>query len=195
VHALLHHCRDLSGIGGALRPGIVHRLDRGTSGLLVAAKNDTAHRHLADQFRAHSVERQYLALVRGVPKADQGEIDAPIGRARSDAKRFTTRSPGRTRTALTRWAVERRFAEFALLRVWPRTGRTHQIRVHLAAMGLPIAGDPVYGGGRRANPFPALDRQALHAAVLGFVHPRDQRKLLFESPLPADLASLVRALR
>jgi 23S rRNA pseudouridine1911/1915/1917 synthase len=196
VHALLHHCTDLSGIGGVLRPGIVHRLDKGTSGLLVVAKTDAAHRALQAQFKAHTVDREYLALVRGVPGAESGSIDAPIGRRRSDPKRFTAR-PGRLRSpraARTHWRLERRFREFALLRVRLETGRTHQIRVHLASVGLPVAGDPVYGGGRSVARELGLGRQALHAAVLGFEHPELERRLRFEAPIPADLARVLEAL-
>jgi 23S rRNA pseudouridine1911/1915/1917 synthase len=196
VHALLYHCRDLSGIGGVLRPGIVHRLDKGTSGLLVVAKTDAAHHGLQAQFAAHSVEREYLALVRGVPRAEGGSIDAPIGRHRGDPKRFTARR-GRLRSpreARTHWTVERRFREFALLRVRLETGRTHQIRVHLASVGLPVAGDPVYGGGRSVASELGLRRQALHAAVLGFEHPALGRRLRFESSLPADLARVLEGL-
>jgi 23S rRNA pseudouridine1911/1915/1917 synthase len=196
VHALLHHCTDLSGIGGVLRPGIVHRLDKGTSGLLVVAKSDAAHQGLQAQFKAHSTDREYLALVRGVPTADSGSIAAPIGRRRSDPKRFTARR-GRLRSpreARTHWRLERRFRELALLRVRLETGRTHQIRVHLASVGLPVAGDPVYGGGRSVARELGLERQALHAALLGFEHPQLERRLRFEAPLPADLARVLEAL-
>jgi 23S rRNA pseudouridine1911/1915/1917 synthase len=189
VHALLHHCDDLSGIGGVRRPGIVHRLDKGTSGLLVVAKSDASHRALQAQFVAHSIDREYLALVRGVPRAERGSIDAPIGRLRADPKRFTTHR-GRlrsARSARTHWSLERRFRELTLLRVQLETGRTHQIRVHLASIGLPIAGDPVYGGGRRVARELGLERQALHAAVLGFEHPATAERLRFEAPLPEDL--------
>ncbi len=192
VHALLHHCDDLSGIGGVTRPGIVHRLDKDTSGLLVAAKNDAAHAALADQFRDHSIERQYLALVRGTPRADGGTIDAPIARHPTDRRRFTTRTPGRA--AVTHWKVERRLAGHSLLRVRLETGRTHQIRVHLASVGLPVAGDPVYGGGKRGARLPGLTRQALHAAVLGFDHPSGGARVRWVAPLPADLAAIVEAL-
>jgi 23S rRNA pseudouridine1911/1915/1917 synthase len=186
VHALLHHCRDLSGIGGVLRPGIVHRLDKGTSGLLVAAKSDPAHRHLAAQFKAHSIEREYLALVRGEPGAESGSIDAPIGRHPSDRKRLSTRGK-RGRPAVTHWRVEVRYRGLTLLRVRLETGRTHQVRVHLASAGLPVAGDPVYGGGRKVTRSLGLERQALHAARLGFEHPVSGERMSFESPLPADL--------
>jgi len=192
VNALLHHCQDLSGIGGVLRPGIVHRLDKGTSGVLVCAKNDEAHRVLAAQFKLHSVDREYLALVRGSPNADSGEIDAPIGRHPTDRKKFSTRA--RTgREAFTEWRVERRLPTLTLLRVRLRTGRTHQIRVHLAASGLPVLGDPVYGGGRALAKAFGLERQALHAAVLGFDHPGSAERCRFESGLPADLQAVLEA--
>jgi 23S rRNA pseudouridine1911/1915/1917 synthase len=209
VNALLHHCRDLAGIGGVLRPGIVHRLDRGTSGVLVAAKHDAAHLALAAQFRAHTVERLYLALVRGVPGADAGCVDRPIGRHPRDRKRMSVRSET-GRAATTRWRVARRFARagVSLLEVRPATGRTHQIRVHLAWAGLPIVGDPVYGRGQLglasgspASSFAAraarglgLSRPALHASVLGFDHPRTGARLRCEAPPPADLRAALDAL-
>jgi 23S rRNA pseudouridine1911/1915/1917 synthase len=188
VHALLHHCRDLAGIGGVLRPGIVHRLDRGTSGVLVAAKHDAAHVALAEQFRLHSVERVYLALVRGTPAADQGHSERAIGRHPRDRKRMSVET-ARARAARSAWRVVRRFAKsgVSLLEVRPATGRTHQIRVHLAAAGLPIVGDPVYG---RGTPVAGLElaRPALHASVLGFDPPRGGARMRFEAPLPADFA-------
>ena len=189
VNALLHHCRDLAGIGGVLRPGIVHRLDRGTSGVLVAAKNDASHGALAAQFKDHSIERVYRALVRGVPSADEGRVERAIGRHPTDRKRMSVRTRS-GRAAQTHWRVERRFAKsgVALLEVRPATGRTHQIRVHLASAGLPIVGDPVYGRGGDAL---GLARPALHAAVLGFSHPRSGARLRFEAPLPADFAAAI----
>jgi 23S rRNA pseudouridine1911/1915/1917 synthase len=193
VHALMYHCRGLSGVGGVLRPGIVHRLDKGTSGLLVAAKSDRAHRHLAAQFKAHSVEREYLALVRGEPGAEHGSIDAPIGRHPSDRKRLSTRAR-RGRPAVTHWRVDVRYRGLTLLRVRLETGRTHQIRVHLASVGMPVAGDPVYGGGKRVTHSLGLERQALHAARLGFEHPVSGERLSFESPLPADLRDAIEGL-
>jgi 23S rRNA pseudouridine1911/1915/1917 synthase len=188
VNALLHHCSDLAGVGGVLRPGIVHRLDRGTSGVLVVAKNDAAHRGLAEQFRAHSVERIYRALARGVPAAEEGRVDRPIGRHPRDRKRMSVHASV-AREAHTAWRVLARYPASgrAWLEVRPETGRTHQIRVHLASAGLPIAGDPVYG---RASG-PELARPALHAAVLGFQHPRSGERLRFEAPLPEDLAQLL----
>jgi 23S rRNA pseudouridine1911/1915/1917 synthase len=198
VHALLHHCSDLSGIGGVERPGIVHRLDRGTSGVLVVAKSDSAHQGLSEQFRHHDVERIYRALVRGNPGASEGDVDAAIGRHPRDRKRMSTHTRS-GRSARTRWRVEGRFPKSgaAWLEVFPETGRTHQIRVHLAAAGLPIAGDPLYGGGKRrgTEPWGGLSRPALHAGVLGFRHPVDGRRLRFEAPLPSDLSDVLDACR
>jgi 23S rRNA pseudouridine1911/1915/1917 synthase len=190
VNALLHHCGDLAGIGGVLRPGIVHRLDRGTSGVLVAAKHDQAHLALAEQFRDHRVERVYLALARGTPGRDSGRIELSIGRHRRDRKRMSV-STRAARTARTAWTIRQRFpaSGAVLLEVRPETGRTHQIRVHLAASGLPIVGDEVYGRSR-GKAF-AITRPALHAAVLGFDHPRSGERYHFEAPLPADFAELV----
>ena len=195
VNALLHHCDDLAGIGDVLRPGIVHRLDRGTSGVLVVAKSDLAHRHLAEQFREHSVDRVYLALVRGTPGAESGTVDLPIGRHVRDRKRMSVRTRG-GREAATQWRVARRFPRSgrALLEVRPQTGRTHQIRVHLATIGLPIVGDPVYGRGGRAAPESGLERPALHAERLAFTHPRTGQRLDFRTPPPPDLAKLLAAL-
>jgi 23S rRNA pseudouridine1911/1915/1917 synthase len=200
VHALLYHCPDLAGVGGVRRPGIVHRLDRDTSGLLVVAKADRAHRDLSAQFRAHTVEREYLALVRGTPGADRGTVDRPIARHPHDRKRFTSdrriaRPSSRARHAVTHWSVEERFDDLTLLRVWLETGRTHQVRVHLASIGLPVAGDPVYGGGRRISRALGLERQALHAALLGFDHPERRGRLRFTSSLPEDLLRVVQGLR
>ncbi len=194
VNALLYHCRDLSGVGDVLRPGIVHRLDRGTSGALVVAKNDLAHRDLSLQFRAHTVERVYRALVRGVPGRDAGRVDRPVGRHPRDRKRMSVRSPV-ARDARTAWRVSERFprSDRSWLEVRPETGRTHQIRVHLATIGLPIVGDPVYGRKGRAKD--SLDRPALHAEVLGFRHPRSGEDLRFCAPLPADLTRALDGLR
>jgi 23S rRNA pseudouridine1911/1915/1917 synthase len=193
VNALLHHCADLAGVGGVLRPGIVHRLDRGTSGLLVVAKNDFAHRALADQFRDHSIERVYRGLVRGSPAGDAGRVDRPIGRHPRERKRMSVHAPV-AREAHTAWRVLARYprSQRAWLEVRPETGRTHQIRVHLASAGLPLAGDPVYGRGRAGPADP--ERPALHAAVLGFQHPRSGERVRFEAPLPADLAGLLERL-
>jgi 23S rRNA pseudouridine1911/1915/1917 synthase len=193
VNALLHHVKDLSGIGGVLRPGIVHRLDRGTSGLMVVAKNDAAHRALAAQFASRSVEKDYLALVLGVPKRKAGEIAAPIGRDPVHRRRMSVKAP-RGREARSRYEVVESFdAKAALLRVRIFTGRTHQVRVHLASIGHPVAGDATYGGRRVA--LPGLERPALHAARLAFAHPTTGARLEFTSPLPPELQAVVDALR
>ncbi len=193
VNALLHHCGDLAGIGGVLRPGIVHRLDRGTSGVLVAAKNDAAHQALAIQFAEHTIDRVYRTFVRGLPRVGQGRIDRPIGRHPRDRKRMSveTRSG---RPSITNWRLVRRFPQAGTseLMVRPETGRTHQIRVHLAAAGLPLVGDRVYGRARGRDVEPG--RPALHAERLGFTHPRTGVRLDFEAPLPADLVALVEGL-
>ena len=193
VNALLHHCGDLAGIGGVERPGIVHRLDQGTSGVMVVAKTDDAHRHLAEQFQQHTVERAYRAVVRGVPRADQGRVDRSIGRHPRDRKRMSVRGTA-SREARTAWQVAQRFpkCQRALLDVFPETGRTHQIRVHLASVGLPITGDTVYGRSRGRER--DLGRPALHAATLGFVHPRSGERMRFEAPLPDDLVALLASL-
>jgi 23S rRNA pseudouridine1911/1915/1917 synthase len=191
VNALLHHCEGLAAIGGVERPGIVHRLDRGTSGVMVVAKNDAAHAALAEQFHDHTVLRVYRAVVRANPRGDAGRVDRPIGRHKTDRKRMSIRT--RTgRPAATRWQVERRFpaSAAALLEIRPETGRTHQIRVHLSSIGMPIFGDPVYGRAR-SSAGPGLARPALHAAVLAFDHPSTRERMRFESPLPEDLARLV----
>ena len=190
VNALLHHCGDLAGIGGVERPGIVHRLDQGTSGVMVVAKTDDAHRHLAEQFEQHTVERAYRAVVRGVPSADQGRVDRSIGRHPRDRKRMSVRGTA-SREARTAWRVAQRFprCQRALLDVFPETGRTHQIRVHLASVGLPITGDTVYGRSRGRER--DLGRPALHAATLGFVHPRSGERMRFEAPFPDDLVALL----
>jgi 23S rRNA pseudouridine1911/1915/1917 synthase len=202
VNALLHHAKNLSGIGGVLRPGIVHRLDKGTSGLLVVAKHDAAHRSLVEQFAGRTVEKEYLALVLGAPRAKEGTVDAPIGRDPRDRKRMSVKAT-RGREARSSWRVEESFDGAALLRVRIHTGRTHQIRVHLASLGHPVAGDPTYGGARTPSSRSAasraalqsLERPALHAARLRFDHPRTGERLLFESALPADLESVLARLR
>jgi 23S rRNA pseudouridine1911/1915/1917 synthase len=194
VNALLHHCGDLAGVGGVLRPGIVHRLDRGTSGVMVAAKNDFSHAALARQFHDHTIERVYRAAVRSVPRADEGRVDRPIGRHLRDRKKMSVRSRS-GRPAATRWRVIERFpaSRTAWLEIRPETGRTHQIRVHLASIGLPLCGDATYGRARKARGGAGrgLDRPALHAAVLGFEHPRSGEDLRFEAPLHADLAAFL----
>jgi 23S rRNA pseudouridine1911/1915/1917 synthase len=202
VNALLHHVRDLSGVGGVLRPGIVHRLDRGTSGLMVVAKDDATHRALAAQFASRAVEKDYLAVVHGVPRARQGVVEAAIGRDPVHRKKMSVRAP-RGRTARSAWTLVEALDGAALLRVRIHTGRTHQIRVHLASLGHPVAGDATYGGTRTPSSrspaaraaLAALGRPALHAAVLAFIHPGTGQRVRFESALPSDLLDLLRVLR
>jgi 23S rRNA pseudouridine1911/1915/1917 synthase len=195
VNALLHHVSDLSGIGGEKRPGIVHRLDRGTSGLVVIAKHDAAHADLARQFRERTVEKEYVALVWGEVHAGR-RIDAPIGRDPVNRKKMSARAR-RSREAVTRIVrAERVHPMLTLARVAIHTGRTHQIRVHLSAIGHPIVGDPLYGGVHRRVPGDAravthLTRPFLHAARLAFRHPLDGRRMDFESPLPEDLQQVL----
>jgi 23S rRNA pseudouridine1911/1915/1917 synthase len=194
VNALLHHVEDLSGIGGELRPGIVHRLDRGTSGVMIAAKNDAAHQELSRQFHDREVEKEYIALVWGLVHAGR-RIDAPIGRDPGDRQKMSTRAR-RARSAVTRitWALNLR--GLSLVHVAIHTGRTHQIRVHLNAIGHPIVGDQTYGGVHRhvagdVRPVLRLARPFLHAARLKFTHPSEGRVMEFESPLPHDLQSVL----
>jgi 23S rRNA pseudouridine1911/1915/1917 synthase len=197
VHALLHHCRDLAGVGGVLRPGIVHRLDAGTSGVMVVAKTDAAHQALSLQFKDHSIERIYHAWVRGVPGAESGRIEGTIGRHPIDRKRMSV-AAREGRAARTVWAVRARFTKSgaARLELRPETGRTHQLRVHLASQGMPILGDPVYGRARAGLPPEAeLARPALHALVLGFVHPSSGAALRFEAPPAPELLALDAVLR
>ncbi|MSO56718.1 MAG: RluA family pseudouridine synthase [Acidobacteria bacterium] len=194
VNALLHEIKDLSGIGGELRPGIVHRLDRGTSGLMVVAKNDRAHAELARQFHDREVEKEYVALVWGVVQPGR-RIDLPIGRDPGDRKKMSARAR-RTRSAATRVTKSLQMPGVSLIHVAILTGRTHQIRVHLSEIGHPIVGDAVYGGLRRRvagdlRPLLALERPFLHAGRLVFHHPADGRKMEFEAPLPPDLQSVL----
>jgi 23S rRNA pseudouridine1911/1915/1917 synthase len=202
VNALLHHVRDLSGVGGVLRPGIVHRLDRGTSGLMVVAKDDETHRALAAQFASREVEKEYLALVHGVPRARQGTIEAAIGRDPVHRRKMSVRAP-RGRSARSAYTVVEELDGAALLRVRIHTGRTHQIRVHLASLGHPVAGDATYGGTRPPSSrrpasraaLEGLKRPALHAARLAFTHPGTGDRMRFESPLPPDLLDVLLRLR
>jgi 23S rRNA pseudouridine1911/1915/1917 synthase len=202
VNALLHRCPDLAGIGGVLRPGIVHRLDKDTSGVLVVAKDDLAHRSLSDQFRKHTAERNYVGIVFG-QLSGEGQVDAPVGRHPTHRKKMSAR-PRKGREARTRWRVLERFRSFSLAEFRLQTGRTHQIRVHLSSIGHPILGDPLYGGRKRlasVKPLPLrqglqrLRRQALHAASLGFVHPVTGDTLKFSSPLPEDIQEAISLLR
>lgn len=201
VNALLHHCGDsLSGIGGVARPGIVHRIDKETSGIVVVAKTDAAHQGLSALFAAHDIDRVYVALVRGAPSPPKATIVTQIGRSSTDRKKMAVLQAG-GREAVTHYSTVRVFGQqkkpqASRLECTLETGRTHQIRVHLASKGSPCLGDPVYGSGpptpavREAMAQAGLTRQALHAAVLGFVHPVTGETLRFESPLPPDMAKL-----
>ena len=182
VNALLHHCGDsLSGINGELRPGIVHRIDRDTSGLIIAAKNDAAHLALAEQLQDHSLYREYEAVIVGGLKDDQGTVELPIARHPTDRKKMAINHYN-GRHAVTHWTVLRRYPGYTHVQCRLETGRTHQIRVHLAAQGHPVLGDPVYNGVRKG--FPELAGQCLHARRLSFVHPRTGERMMLEAPLP-----------
>jgi 23S rRNA pseudouridine1911/1915/1917 synthase len=194
VNALLHHVKDLSGIGGELRPGIVHRLDRGTSGLMVVAKSDLAHQELSRQFSDREVDKEYIALVWGLVQPGR-RIDAPIGRDPGDRQKMSTRAR-RARNAVTRVTFARHYKGVSLLKVAIATGRTHQIRVHLSAIGHPIVGDATYGGvhrrtGSHLRAVQRLERPFLHSARLAFTHPADARRVEFDSPLPLDLQAVL----
>jgi 23S rRNA pseudouridine1911/1915/1917 synthase len=201
VNALLFHVKDLSGIGGEIRPGIVHRLDKETSGVLVIAKNDLAHRTLAEQWNTERIRKEYLALVYGTPDPDRGSINAPIGRDPRDRKRMAVVTGGRH--AITDYEVVEPLRYVSLLRCRLRTGRTHQIRVHMKHIGHPIVGDPVYSGPQwRGIPdkqlqkaLSAMKRQALHAARITLPHPRSGAPMTFDSALPPDLTALLSAFR
>ena len=199
VNALLHHCAGrLSGIGGVARPGIVHRIDKLTSGLLVVAKTDVAHEGLGRQFAAHSIERRYLAIVNGLPKTARGTIDAPLARSSHDRKKIAIVEGARGKRAVTHWRRLEPLNDAALVECRLETGRTHQVRVHMASIGHPLLGDPVYGRGKSVHRqlLNQLDfhRQALHAAGLGFVHPVTKARLSFDSALPSDMQELFSAL-
>jgi 23S rRNA pseudouridine1911/1915/1917 synthase len=204
VHGLLTHCRDLSGIGGILRPGIVHRLDKDTSGLLVVAKTDKAHALLSAQFKAGAVKKRYLALVHGITRTKKGKIDLPIARHPRRRKEMAVVPEG-GKEALTLWQkMEDLGGRFSFLSVMPKTGRTHQIRVHLSSIGHPIVGDTVYGfrrqwwkkhlllkNGRELG----VERQMLHAETLGFIHPESGEYCEYSAPLPEDMTAIVEKLK
>jgi 23S rRNA pseudouridine1911/1915/1917 synthase len=197
VNALLHHCGgSLSGIGGVARPGIVHRIDKDTSGLLVVAKHDKAHEGLARQFADHSIDRRYLAIVSGVPAKAEGTIDAPLARSPHNRKKIAIMPRGKR--AVTHWKRLELLNDAALVECRLETGRTHQVRVHMASIGHPLIGDPVYGRGKSGHRklLNQLDfkRQALHAAHLGFVHPVTKGRLSFDSALPSDMQELFSAI-
>jgi len=198
VNALLHYCRDLSGIGGVLRPGIVHRLDKGTSGVLVIAKHDDAHRKLSGQFQDRLVVKTYQAFVWGTPRDLQGVIRSPLGRSQGDRKKISSRTSF-AREAVTHYTMQRSWGAISFLELTPKTGRTHQLRVHLSELGHSIVGDPVYGKAhRRFDAFaPSIHQwlaarpyQLLHARSLGFIHPKSGDRLTFEAPLRGEMRAL-----
>jgi 23S rRNA pseudouridine1911/1915/1917 synthase len=199
VNALLHHCGgSLSGIGGVARPGIVHRIDKDTSGLLVVAKTDVAHEGLAKQFAAHSIDRRYLAIVTAVPKASEGTINAALARSATNRKKIAIVEGMRGKRAVTHWKRLKTLRDAALVECRLETGRTHQVRVHMASIGHPLVGDPVYGRSGKTHgkllKELGFHRQALHAAELGFTHPVTKHRLSFSSPMPPDMQELFNAL-
>lgn len=190
VNALLNHCSDLSGINGIIRPGIVHRIDKDTSGVLVVAKNDNAHNKLSEQFKEHSMKREYYALIEGVIKQDSGTIEAPLGRHPIDRIKFAVVSSGKA--AITHYEVIERFKNSTLIKCTLETGRTHQIRVHMSHIGHPLVGDPLYGYKKQRF---KLKGQVLHAKTLGFMHPTKGVFMEFQSPLPKYFTDLLNILR
>ncbi|MBN2418679.1 MAG: RluA family pseudouridine synthase [Deltaproteobacteria bacterium] len=203
VHGLLYHCDDLSGIGGVLRPGIVHRLDKDTSGLLVVAKNDDSHNILSGQFKNSMINKKYIAIVHGVPEKKEGTIDLPISRHPVKRKEMAVSSKGKK--ALTIWKILERVGDkFALLSITIKTGRTHQIRVHMSHMGHPVVGDPVYGykntwwkrnTGYSNEILSSIKRQMLHSEYLGFIHPDTKEYMEFRSPVPNDMIRVMENLK
>ena len=205
VHGLLHHCDDLSGIGGVLRPGIVHRLDKDTSGLLVVAKNDNAHNFLSSLFKNSRINKRYIALVHGIPENDEGTIDLPISRHPVKRKEMAVSSSSKGKNALTIWKIQETLSDkFALLSVTIKTGRTHQIRVHMSHMGHPVVGDPVYGFKSTwwnknthysKEIVDSINRQMLHSEYLGFLHPDTEEYMEFNSPIPPDMRLVIKNLK
>jgi 23S rRNA pseudouridine1911/1915/1917 synthase len=199
VNALLHHCAGrLSGIGGVARPGIVHRIDKDTSGLLVVAKTDVAHEGLAVQFAKHSIDRRYQAIVAGIPNPTSGSVDAPLARSSANRQKMAIVEGSRGKRAVTHYRMVRPLREAALVECRLETGRTHQVRVHMASLGHPLIGDPVYGRTRSAHrellKRLKFERQALHAAELGFIHPVSGENLSFKSAIPSDMQELLSGL-
>ncbi|RMF94310.1 MAG: RluA family pseudouridine synthase [Candidatus Schekmanbacteria bacterium] len=197
VNALLYHCKDLSGIGGEARPGIVHRLDKDTSGLLVAAKNDKSHLALSKQLKSRALTRKYLAITRGIPRQFSGKIDAPIGRSPKHRKKMAVLEEG-GRQALTYYKVIEKFPNYALLELSLKTGRTHQIRVHLKSINCPVLGDKTYGHGiteKERRKGIILKRQALHAAFIKFIHPSSKKEIELSAPLPKDMEETLKIMR
>jgi len=197
VNALLYHCKDLSGIGGRLRPGIVHRLDKETSGLMVVAKNDKAHIFLSSQLQQRTLTREYLAIVKGILPLNYGEIKKPLGRHISDRKKMSVHTR-KGREALTKYYVVERFKKHSLVKIALQTGRTHQIRVHLQDFGFPVLGDKIYGGRlteEEKNLGINISRQALHAQHIKFIHPATKELMEFKSKLPEDIEEVLKILR
>jgi len=192
VHAVLAHAPDIEGVGGEQRPGIVHRLDKNTSGLIVLAKNDHAHHYLSDQFQERIVEKIYIALVDDAPPTSKGRIEAAIGRDMTNRKAMAVTTPGKGRSAVSEYYTEESFPSHTLLKVKPTTGRTHQIRVHLAFIGCPVVGDTLYG---RRHPTIPLNRHFLHAATLSISIPNESHPRIFETPLPVELDNVLSSLR
>lgn len=194
VHALLHHCPDLQGIGGELRPGIVHRLDRDTSGLMVVAKSERAHRRLVEMFKEREITKEYIAIVFGKPEPERGVVRTLIGRSESNRQKMTTKTD-HGRMAVTRYEVVESHGDISLLRLRIETGRTHQIRVHMTHIGHPIVGDEVYGARKMASMERGALRQMLHAERLAFIHPVTLQDLEFLAPIPADMRKVLIAAR
>ncbi|MDD5758426.1 MAG: RluA family pseudouridine synthase [Desulfobulbaceae bacterium] len=195
VHGLLHHCSDLSGINGQVRPGIVHRLDKDTSGVMVVAKNDLAHHCLAEQFKNKTAKKIYHAILDGVPSTEQGQVCAPIGRHPVNRKKMAVVAE-RGRYALTQWKLLTSFGRsFSLVEISIETGRTHQIRVHMASIGLPVAGDLVYGKKKDRHAQLGIERQCLHASRLSFVHPATEERVSFSAAFPADMTAVLELLQ
>ncbi|MBI2251797.1 MAG: RluA family pseudouridine synthase [Armatimonadetes bacterium] len=190
VNALIYHCKDLSGIGGVLRPGIVHRLDKDTSGIMVIAKNDKSHLDLSNQFSQRKIKKEYLALIHGTPKGEKGEIASPIGRHPKMRKKMAVISTGKL--AKTYFEIIEKFKDFTLIKVKIFTGRTHQIRVHLNSIGHPVVGDQTYG--KKSNLF-GINSQMLHAEVLGFIHPETKEYLEFKAVLPERFKEILKILK
>lgn len=191
VNALLYHCKNLSGINGVIRPGIVHRLDKDTSGIMICAKNDSAHLSLSEQIQSKTAQRTYLAVVRGNVKNDSGIIETHIARDKNDRKKMAVVTEG-GRQAITEYEVAERFGKYTVVKCRLKTGRTHQIRVHMEYLGYPLVGDPKYSPMK--TPF-AINGQALHSLTLSFTHPRTGERLTFEAPLPEDMKKILTRLR
>lgn len=191
VNALLYHCKNLSGINGVIRPGIVHRLDKDTSGIMICAKNDSAHLSLSEQIQSKTAQRTYLAVVRGNVKNDSGIIETQIARDKNDRKKMAVVTEG-GRQAITEYEVAERFGKYTVVKCRLKTGRTHQIRVHMEYLGYPLVGDPKYSPMK--TPF-AINGQALHSLTLSFTHPRTEERLTFEAPLPEDMKKILTRLR